>query len=90
MNLHIHMYYHNDTSMKSIHIRDLKEETLQALKRRAARHRRSLQKEMQVLLEDAASMAPPEHKEKLSLKIVTTGNLKGQWSRNEIYSDDGR
>ena len=76
--------------MKSVHIRDLKEETLQGLKRRAARHRRSLQKEMQILLENAASMAPPEKKEELALNIVSSGKPKGHWSRDEIYSNDGR
>jgi len=76
--------------MKSVHIRDLKEETLLGLKRRAARHRRSLQKEMQVLLEEAASMAPPDGKEDFVLNIVSTGKDESKWSRDEIYSDDGR
>jgi plasmid stability protein len=76
--------------MKSVHIRDLKEETLLGLKRRAARHRRSLQKEMQVLLEEAASMVPPDGKEDFVLNIVSTGKDESKWSRDEIYSDDGR
>lgn len=76
--------------MKSVHIRDLKEETLLGLKRRAARHRRSLQKEMQVLLEEAASMVPPDGKEDFVLNIVSTGKDESKWSRDEIYLDDGR
>lgn len=78
--------------MKSLHIRDLHEETLSGLKRRAARHRRSLQKEVQVLLEDAAKMVPGdgEPDDKLKLHIVRSGSTGGDWGRDEIYDDEGR
>lgn len=84
--------YHNDTGMKSIHIRDLREETLAGLKRRAARHRRSLQKEVQVLLENAAQMIPEGSDEdrKFNLHIVHSGNRASTWNRDEIYDDLGR
>ncbi|HLG71042.1 MAG TPA: plasmid stability protein [Chloroflexota bacterium] len=43
--------------MPSLLVRDLPEETLAALKARAAQHNRSLQKEVQSILADAASGA---------------------------------
>lgn len=82
--------------MKSLHIRNLDEKVLSGLKRRAVRHRRSLQKEIEVLLEDAARMSPPENatggEPELKLHTVSTGKKLSHntWSRNEIYGDDGR
>jgi plasmid stability protein len=82
--------------MKSLHIRNLDEKVLTGLKRRAVRHRRSLQKEIEVLLEDAARMSPPEDsiddEPELKLHTVSTGKKISQntWSRDEIYGDDGR
>lgn len=80
--------------MKSIHIRNLNDDTLARLKNRAARHRRSLQKEVESLLEDAARMSPADEqsalKQKLMLKTVSTGKPATQWDRESIYDDDGR
>jgi plasmid stability protein len=78
--------------MKSLHIRNLDEEVLNGLKQRASRHRRSLQKEVEVLLEDAARMSPPEEntKAELELNTVSTGEKGNTWSREAIYGDDGR
>ena len=78
--------------MKSIHIRGLHEDTLARLKRRAKRHRRSLQKEVQALLEDAAEMIPAEEtvEPKLKLHIIHSGRSDATWSRGTIYHDDGR
>ncbi|MBC9868084.1 MAG: hypothetical protein F7B06_07725 [Opitutae bacterium] len=78
--------------MKSILVRGLHEDTLARLKRRAARHHRSLQKEVQALLEDAAQMIPAEEvaEPKLKLHIVHSGRSDGNWSRETIYHDDGR
>jgi plasmid stability protein len=77
--------------MKSLHIREISDATLSALKRRAARHRRSLQKEVQVLLEEAARMqADGQHDQpRLQLRIVHTGGA-GHWHREEIYDNSGR
>ncbi|MEX0330583.1 MAG: hypothetical protein AB3N64_04085 [Puniceicoccaceae bacterium] len=76
--------------MKAIHIRDLSEETLAGLKRRAARHRRSLQKEAQIILEEAARMQETgEDKRELRLHRVNTGR-RGSWKREEMYGEDGR
>ena len=61
------------------------------LKRRAQRHRRSLQKEVQVLLEEAARMQPVENEaaERLKLRRVRTGGT-GTWTREDVYGDNGR
>lgn len=80
--------------MKSIHIRNLDEATLEGLKRRAHRHRRSLQKEVENLLNDAARMLPTSADENsprtLHLHTVHTGHTQSNWSRESIYGDDGR
>ncbi|MFP4069132.1 MAG: FitA-like ribbon-helix-helix domain-containing protein [Verrucomicrobiota bacterium] len=80
--------------MKSIHIRNLDDRTLLALKHRAARHRRSLQKEVESLLEDAARMVPVDEaaakNPKLVLKTVSSGRPAAKWDRASIYGDDGR
>jgi plasmid stability protein len=80
--------------MKSLHIRNLDDATLEGLKRRARRHRRSLQKEVEDLLSDAARMIPPspveESRRTLRLNRVSTGHTKSDWTRESIYGDDGR
>jgi len=80
--------------MKSLHVRHLDDSTLDGLKRRARRHRRSLQKEVENLLRDAATMVPPEASEDfrqtLRLNKVATSSRQCDWNRESIYSDDGR
>ena len=76
--------------MKSLHIRDVDPNTLEALKRLAKSHRRSLQGELHIILERAARTAPPEQLEAISWITVETGRATSTWSRNEIYDDDGR
>lgn len=80
--------------MKSIHIRQVDEETLEGLKRRARRHHRSLQKEVEILLHDAARMMSPGRLETGSvldgLKTVSTGHRNTDWTREDLYGDDGR
>ncbi|MGB0344625.1 MAG: FitA-like ribbon-helix-helix domain-containing protein [Coraliomargarita sp.] len=79
--------------MKSIHIREIDDTILDGLKRRAARHHRSLQKELVLLLKDAAEMAPLEEttpRPTLSLHTIASGRPNADWSRSGIYEDDGR
>lgn len=80
--------------MKSLHIRNLEDATLEGLKRRARRHRRSLQKEVEDLLSDAARMVPADASEDsrrgLRLNRVATSNPQCDWRRESIYDDDGR
>lgn len=46
--------------MSAVHVRDVPPELLEALKRRARAHRRSLQMELVEILSRAAIEAPPE------------------------------
>ena len=76
--------------MTSVHIRDVSPDTLDALKRLARSHHRSLQGELHAILERAARMAPPDDDARtLNLVTVRTGRTTS-WSRDEIYGPDGR
>jgi len=75
--------------MKSIHIRDVPDETVEALKRLARMHRRSLQGELKHLLERSAAFAEPPKRQRFTLNRVSVGG-EGKWSREEIYEDEGR
>ena len=72
--------------MKSLHIRDVPEQTIERLKRRASRHHRSLQGELQALLEEASKQAAPDEASEFSLQTVRTQG-KQNWSREGIYED---
>ena len=72
--------------MKSLHIRDVPETTIERLKRRAIRHHRSLQGELQVLLEEAARQFVAEDISEFSLHTVKTPGGQN-WSREGIYED---
>lgn len=72
--------------MKSLHIRDVPEQTIERLKRRARQHHRSLQGELQVLLEEAAKQVVFSDHSEFSLHTVKTqGNQ--DWSREGLYED---
>jgi plasmid stability protein len=76
--------------MKSIHIRDIDEQTIERLKRLARNHHRSLQGELRAILSRAAEMAPPDTNGD-ELKIVTVNSAgTSTWSREEIYGNHGR
>lgn len=75
--------------MKSVHIRDVDPSTLDALKRLASAHRRSLQGELLTILERAARAAPPVDAP-LDWITVDTGRDGSTWSRDELYDDQGR
>ena len=82
--------YQYNTDMTSLHVRHIKPSTLEALKRMAKVHHRSLQGELHAILERAAQLAPSEDKTKsLDLVTVRTG-YTGSWSRDEIYDAEGR
>lgn len=81
------IWYHYNTSMKSLHIRDISEETLERLKQRAVMHHRSLQGEIHQLLEEASRIPLPSDGIDFQLNIVGVGGA-GSWSREEIYADE--
>ena len=82
-------YYYN-TGMKSVHIRDIPQATLDALKRLAKVHHRSLQGELHAILERAARGAPPPDPGSREWITVDTGEAEATWSRRQIYDADGR
>ena len=76
--------------MPGIHVRDLTDETMQALKRRATAHNRSVQGEVRAILAAAARASPPEGGyPPIRLRHVEVGG-DGRWTRDDIYGDDGR
>lgn len=76
--------------MPALHVRDLDDAVIDALKERAAANRRSLQGELKSILEGAAQMsAKGTRRRKLRLKTVSVGGRRS-FSRDEIYEDDGR
>ncbi|GMU55668.1 MAG: hypothetical protein AMXMBFR33_48140 [Candidatus Xenobia bacterium] len=77
--------------MPAIHIRDVPAEVLAALKRRAASNHRSLQMELRLaLLRLAEDSPPPPAREPMKLHFAAGDAKSSDWSREEIYGDDGR
>jgi plasmid stability protein len=76
--------------MAAIHVRNLPEPVLAALRERAIRHGHSMQEEIrQILAEAAAQQAPPARVEPVQLQTVRTEGAS-TWGREEIYGDAGR
>lgn len=80
--------------MSAIHIRDVPDEVLAALKMRAANEHRSLQKEVLHILTQAAREAPPAEPlpPVTDELILAEGGVLSEdmWPREELYGDDGR
>ena len=76
--------------MPAIQIRDVAPEVIAALKRRAARHERSLEGELRYILAVLAREEPPPPPlPAIELKL-SQASPPTTWSREEIYGDDGR
>lgn len=76
--------------MPAIHVRNIPTDVVEALKRRAARHERSLQRELRHLLCQIAEREPsgaPWLPIELTLSDAAPAT---SWRRDEIYEDDGR
>ncbi len=76
--------------MKSVHIRDIDERTLQQLKRLAQMHHRSLQGELRSILEQAARMAQPGPEDRALRLVEVDCGGESTWSREEIYGPGAR
>jgi plasmid stability protein len=79
--------------MPAIHVRNVDDAVIAALKARARKNHRSLQGEVKSILEDAAS-SPAEVGAKrtarrLQLRTVRVGS-RSSYSRDVIYDDDER
>lgn len=76
--------------MPALHIRDVPEETVAAIKRRAARHGHSVQQELREVLEKvAAEPVDGGRPRRLSLRTVATGHVES-FDRSDFYDDDER
>lgn len=76
--------------MPAIHIRDVPESTIVALRERAQRRGHSMQQEIREILRAAATEQPPaEATPPIQLVTVKTP-ASSTWRREEIYDDAGR
>ena len=74
----------------AIHVRNVPEETIAALRERAARHGWSMQRELLEILRTAAG-EPANGAASTPIPLVMTEtSVTTRWSREEIYGDDGR
>ena len=76
--------------MPAIHVRDLDDALIVALKERAARNHRSLQGELKSILEEAASTVTSRGRKagsRLHLRTVRVGRPK-TFSREVVYDDE--
>jgi len=76
--------------MPAVHVRNVPEEVLDALKRRAARHERSLQRELRHLLCTTAQEEPAGEPLRPIELNFSDALPTSSWRRAEIYEDDGR
>lgn len=76
--------------MPAVHIRNVPEDVLQALKRRAQRHERSLQGELRQILREVADLEGPGGSLPPLRLHLSTASPTGTWSRDEIYGEDAR
>lgn len=72
--------------MAALHIRDVPDFAVSLIKRRAARHGRSMQAELLSIVTQAAN---EEEDGEFKWHMVSEG-YQGNWSREEMYGDDGR
>lgn len=76
--------------MPALHIRDVPDETIAAIKRRAARHGHSIQQELrEVLAKAAAEPISGARPRRLALRTVATGHAE-PFDRADFYGDDER
>lgn len=76
--------------MTALHVRNVPESVVIALRERATRHGQSMQQEIRQILEAAAtSSLPHESPEPIRLTTVRTA-ATSTWARDEIYGDAGR
>lgn len=76
--------------MPAIHVRNVPESVVTALRERAERHGQSMQQEIRTILEAAAAASPaPQELEPIALNTVRTGR-SDMWRREDLYDDTDR
>jgi plasmid stability protein len=74
----------------AIHIRNVPEAMLSALRERAEAHGRSMQQEVLAIL-DAATAEPIPRQPPSPIQLVTTRtSTHTTWRREDVYGDEGR
>jgi hypothetical protein len=77
--------------MGAVHVRELPDHVLEALKRRARQHHRSLQREIHAILHAAARDTPPAPGGYPPLQLkLSESKATGAWTRERMYDDRGR
>lgn len=75
-------------AMPALHVRDVPEETIAAIKRRAAQHGHSVQQELrEVLAKAAAEPIAGRRPRQLQLRTVATGEAS-PFDRDDFYDDE--
>lgn len=77
----------NILGMPAIHVRDVPPAVLAALKARAARNRRSMQRELLDIISTAVAQPSSEGLAPIELRTTRAGG-GGDWRRAEFYADD--
>ncbi len=71
--------------MAAIHVRDVPSEIVAALKERAGKNGRSMQKEvLDILIQAAADQPDPSPPDPIELRTTRSGGT-GNWSREAVY-----
>ncbi len=76
--------------MKAIHIRDVDSLVLKRIGQLAHHHRRSMQAELRVILEEASRRAEVLETDTGDDLIIVPGPSSGNYGRQELYTDDAR
>jgi len=77
--------------MVAFNIRNVPEPVAAALRERASRHGHSLQQELLLILESAASERATDRPVLPPIRLTTVRTAgTSTWSREEIYGDEGR
>lgn len=74
----------------TIHIRNVQEAILAALRERAEAHGRSMQQEILDILRAAAAVPIPRQPSSPIQLVTTCTSADTTWRREEIYGDQGR
>ena len=75
--------------MRTLHVRNVPDDVVAALKRRAEANHRSLQGELIALLDAAARRSPPPTPP-APLRLHLSESPGSSWSREEIYEEADR
>jgi plasmid stability protein len=76
--------------MKALHIRDVDALVIQRIGMLARLHRRSMQAELRVILEEAARKAQAIGVEDDDSLVMVAAEASARYGREDIYADDAR